>query len=155
MTPPATHDHHNHAHTVHNRHIDSTAAYPDRAATRTTQRTSQLPELTIAEQLQRTYLTPGRSFGSPGPTRTARPLLLDLTPDAAVAEALPQGDSQFDTITAHGQDPAPPFTAVLLRPDSCVAWASASPQPSSAELEALRAAVQRWFGIPEPTAARR
>jgi 2-polyprenyl-6-methoxyphenol hydroxylase-like FAD-dependent oxidoreductase len=34
-----------------------------------------------------------------------------------------------------------------------VAWASASPQPDPAELEALRAALQRWFGVVEPARA--
>ncbi|MFF0247516.1 FAD-dependent monooxygenase [Streptosporangium sandarakinum] len=39
-------------------------------------------------------------------------------------------------------------TALLLRPDCYVAWASSSPRPDSAEREALRAALARWFGAP-------
>jgi 2-polyprenyl-6-methoxyphenol hydroxylase-like FAD-dependent oxidoreductase len=45
--------------------------------------------------------------------------------------------------------PGSDVTALLLRPDCYVAWASGSPSPDSAELEALRAAAQRWFGVAE------
>jgi 2-polyprenyl-6-methoxyphenol hydroxylase-like FAD-dependent oxidoreductase len=81
-------------------------------------------------------------------TRTARPLLLDLTEDESPAETLSEWRDQVDIVTARLQTPAP--TALLLRPDCYVAWASASPQPDPAELEALRAALQRWFGVIEP-----
>ncbi|MEU7855001.1 FAD-dependent oxidoreductase [Nonomuraea sp. NPDC049141] len=77
-------------------------------------------------------------------TRTARPLLLDLTEDASLAETLAPWHDHVDIVTARPQTPAP--TALLLRPDCYVAWASASPQPDPAELEALRAALRRWFG---------
>ncbi|MFI6601472.1 hypothetical protein ACIBHX_34925 [Nonomuraea sp. NPDC050536] len=55
---------------------------------------------------------------------------------------------QVDVVTARPHAAAP--TAVLLRPDSYVAWASSSPQPDPTELEALRAALERWFGVIEP-----
>ncbi|HUR01910.1 MAG TPA: hypothetical protein VM347_05180 [Nonomuraea sp.] len=74
-------------------------------------------------------------------TRTARPLLLDLTEEASLAETLRH--DQVDIVTARPQTPA--LTALLLRPDCYVAWASASPQPGPRELETLRAALQRWF----------
>ncbi|MGP4016124.1 FAD-dependent monooxygenase [Saccharopolyspora sp. 5N708] len=80
-------------------------------------------------------------------TRTARPLLLDLTEDASLAEALSDRLDQVDVVTARAQDPA--ATALLLRPDCYVAWASASPRPDAAEREALRAAAHRWFGPAE------
>ncbi|PSK98966.1 2-polyprenyl-6-methoxyphenol hydroxylase-like FAD-dependent oxidoreductase [Murinocardiopsis flavida] len=97
-----------------------------------------------------------------GPVRLAeaaaggRPLLLDLTGGAAAAGALAAWRGRVDTVTA-----APPdadagagagggATALLLRPDGYVAWASESARPGPAELDALRAAAQRWFGTPAP-----
>ncbi|MEV4459424.1 FAD-dependent oxidoreductase [Microbispora sp. NPDC049633] len=81
-------------------------------------------------------------------TRTARPLLLDLTEGASLAQALGPRHDHVDIVTARPQVPAP--TALLLRPDCYVAWASASPEPDSTEIEALRAAVHRWFGGDDP-----
>lgn len=36
-------------------------------------------------------------------------------------------------------------TALLLRPDTYVAWASSAARPDTAEIAALRAAAGRWF----------
>ncbi|GAA1926130.1 FAD-dependent oxidoreductase [Streptantibioticus ferralitis] len=89
-------------------------------------------------------------------TRSARPLLLDLTEDASAARALADRRDQISIITAQPQPTAPAATALLLRPDCYVAWASDSPRPDPAELEALRAATQRWFGSPNhPQQARK
>lgn len=82
-------------------------------------------------------------------TRTARPLLLDLTEGASLAETLSPWRDHVDIVTARPRTSAP--TALLLRPDCYVAWASASPHPDPAELEELRTAAQRWFGVIEPT----
>ncbi|MFD1539835.1 FAD-dependent oxidoreductase [Nonomuraea guangzhouensis] len=71
-------------------------------------------------------------------TRTARPLLLDLTEGTSLAETLAPWRDHVDIVTARPQTAAP--TALLLRPDCYVAWASATPQPDPAELEALWAA---------------
>lgn len=73
-------------------------------------------------------------------TRTARPLLLDLTQDASLAGTLSEWHDQVDIVTARPQTPTPVATALLLRPDCYVAWASASPHPASAELETLHTA---------------
>jgi 2-polyprenyl-6-methoxyphenol hydroxylase-like FAD-dependent oxidoreductase len=81
-------------------------------------------------------------------TRTARPLLLDLTEGASLTQAPALRHDQVDIVTARPQPDGP--TALLLRPDGYVAWASASPHPDSAETETLRAALQRWFGALEP-----
>ncbi|MEV7968216.1 FAD-dependent monooxygenase [Sphaerisporangium sp. NPDC088356] len=81
-----------------------------------------------------------------GLTTTARPLLLDLTEDASPAKESAAWHDRVDAITARAQDSAPPATALLLRPDGYVAWASASPRPDSHERDALRAALARWFG---------
>lgn len=78
-------------------------------------------------------------------TRTARPLLLDLTEGASLAETLALRLDEVDIVTARSPAPAP--TALLLRPDCYVAWASASPRPDPMEIETLRAALQRWFGV--------
>lgn len=78
--------------------------------------------------------------------RTGRPLLFDLTKDASLADMLP--DDQIDIVVARSQAHAP--TALLLRPDGYVAWASASPHPDNAERQALRKALQRWFGAARP-----
>ncbi len=70
-------------------------------------------------------------------TRDARPLLLDLTEDGALAGSL---DSRVKVVTARADGPT---TAMLLRPDCYVAWSSTAPHPDRAELSA---AVARWFG---------
>ncbi|WP_218001634.1 FAD-dependent oxidoreductase [Microtetraspora malaysiensis] len=84
-------------------------------------------------------------------TRAARPLLLDLTEEASLAETLALPQDHVDIVTARPQASAP--TALLLRPDCYVAWASASPQPDPTEMEALRTALRQWFGVTEPTHA--
>ncbi|MGV9773465.1 FAD-dependent oxidoreductase [Streptosporangium sp. NPDC003464] len=81
-------------------------------------------------------------------TRNARPLLLDLTEEASLAETLALRHDQVDIVTARSRIPTP--TALLLRPDGYVAWASASPRPDPTEIETLRAALQRWFGAIKP-----
>ncbi|TDE58827.1 FAD-dependent oxidoreductase [Nonomuraea mesophila] len=79
-------------------------------------------------------------------TRTARPLLLDLTEDASLARTLAlRDDDQVEIVTARSESPAP--TALLLRPDCYVAWASASPRPDPTEIDTLRAVLRRWFGV--------
>jgi 2-polyprenyl-6-methoxyphenol hydroxylase-like FAD-dependent oxidoreductase len=74
-------------------------------------------------------------------TRDARPLLLDMTEDG-----LPS-DGPWDVIRADALSPQPPASALLLRPDTYVAWASSSARPDAGELDALRAAGERWFGV--------
>ncbi|MCT2582918.1 FAD-dependent monooxygenase [Actinophytocola gossypii] len=63
--------------------------------------------------------------------RTARPVLIDLTGDLAV-DGVEVVRAEADT----------DLTALLLRPDSYVAWASSDPRPDRSE---LAAAVARWF----------
>ncbi|WP_328406953.1 FAD-dependent monooxygenase [Nocardia sp. NBC_00403] len=83
-------------------------------------------------------------------TRNARPLLLDLTGNASAAKALPGSHDKVDIVTTGPHTPASPATALLLRPDCYVAWASSSPQLDAAELDALHAATQLWFGVTVP-----
>lgn len=75
-------------------------------------------------------------------TRTARPLLLDMTEDG-----LPS-DDRWDVVQAAAQPNR--ATALLLRPDTYVAWASSSERPDVAELDGLRAAADRWLGPGSP-----
>lgn len=84
-------------------------------------------------------------------------MLLDLTEDASAARAAAHWQDRLDVVTAQPQpatstaqpQPAAPAacTALLLRPDGYVAWASAAPHPDAADLDALRAAAHRWFGV--------
>ncbi|EHK87515.1 polyketide oxygenase/hydroxylase [Saccharomonospora azurea SZMC 14600] len=76
-------------------------------------------------------------------TRTARPLLLDLTDDAVLAQTLSEWHHQIDVVTARPRTGAP--TALLLRPDCHVAWASASPHPDTEDEQALRTALRGWL----------
>jgi 2-polyprenyl-6-methoxyphenol hydroxylase-like FAD-dependent oxidoreductase len=75
-------------------------------------------------------------------TRTGRPLLVDNT-GALAAAAAPWAD-RVDLITA----PVAGVTALLVRPDSYVAWSSEDACPDAAS---LRAALTRWFGEPQTT----
>ncbi|MEV1168166.1 FAD-dependent oxidoreductase [Nonomuraea sp. NPDC049784] len=80
-------------------------------------------------------------------TRSARPLLLDLTESACLTGTLSgRHEAAVDLVTARPEPPAPEATALLLRPDSYVAWASSSSRPGPDELKALQAALERWFG---------
>jgi len=66
--------------------------------------------------------------------RTARPLLIDLTGNATLTTDL------ADVVEARADGPAP--TALLIRPDGYVAWATDDPNPNPNELDA---ALRRWF----------
>ncbi|WP_328610806.1 FAD-dependent monooxygenase [Amycolatopsis sp. NBC_00345] len=71
--------------------------------------------------------------------RRARPLLIDLTES---------GDLDVDGMPVDGLEVVrakadTDVTALLLRPDSFVAWASSEPRPDTA---ALRATIREWFG---------
>jgi 2-polyprenyl-6-methoxyphenol hydroxylase-like FAD-dependent oxidoreductase len=70
--------------------------------------------------------------------RTGRPLLLDLD-GGQLAKAAAGWDDRVDTLVA--TTPEPPAAAVLIRPDSHVAWAGADP-------DALDTALRTWFGEP-------
>ncbi|WP_370963316.1 FAD-dependent monooxygenase [Amycolatopsis sp. cg9] len=76
-------------------------------------------------------------------TTTARPLLLDFT--NSLGDELRGWTDRVDLVpgSASGE-----VTAVLIRPDGYVAWASSSPEPGDTERKALRTALERWFGTP-------
>ncbi|MEO6087932.1 MAG: FAD-dependent monooxygenase [Umezawaea sp.] len=68
--------------------------------------------------------------------RSAKPLLIDLTED---------GDLHADGVEVIRATAATDVSALLLRPDSYVAWASSETRPNQDE---LRNAIQQWFGDP-------
>ncbi|MEV4312509.1 FAD-dependent monooxygenase [Actinocrispum sp. NPDC049592] len=68
----------------------------------------------------------------PGSLTNARPILVDSTGTLTAPDTV-------DTINAE----IPGLTAILIRPDGYVAWASASPDPDAAELAAV---TRKWFG---------
>ncbi|KOX20976.1 FAD-dependent oxidoreductase [Saccharothrix sp. NRRL B-16348] len=75
--------------------------------------------------------------------RTARPLLIDLTGnDDLHARGVEVIRAKADART--GTD----VTALLLRPDSYVAWASNDAHPNQDD---LRHTATQWFGNPKPT----
>ncbi|QQQ75621.1 FAD-dependent monooxygenase [Saccharothrix sp. 6-C] len=68
--------------------------------------------------------------------RSARPLLIDLTGTGAL---------RVDGVEVVRAEADTDVTALLLRPDSYVAWASSDERPDQA---GLRSAATRWFGNP-------
>lgn len=79
-------------------------------------------------------------------TRTARPLLLDLTAGGTLADEAGPWRDRVDVVTARTDDTT--VTALLLRPDCYVAWASESVRPDDRQRQALRGALTHWFGTP-------
>lgn len=67
-------------------------------------------------------------------TRTARPLLLDLTGDTSLAEVAPPWRDRVDVLTGTSTDTS--ATGLLLRPDRYVAWQSHAARPDRAALRA-------------------
>jgi hypothetical protein len=78
--------------------------------------------------------------------RTGRPLVLDLTDRGEVAASVADVGDQL-TVAAGCPVGDVPATAVLVRPDGYVAWASSSEKPDADELRELRRVLTRWFGI--------
>ncbi|GGL00147.1 FAD-dependent monooxygenase [Nocardia jinanensis] len=81
--------------------------------------------------------------------RDSRPLLLDLAADGAWSSALTGLPSRIGVVRARTTETA--ATALLLRPDGRVAWATES-APGPGEIAACRAALARWAGVEAPRA---
>jgi hypothetical protein len=74
--------------------------------------------------------------------RDGRPLLIDLTGTGTLAAA---ADIAGRITVAAGRPVGDvSATALLLRPDGYVAWASSAPKPN---VDELRRVLVRWFGI--------
>jgi 2-polyprenyl-6-methoxyphenol hydroxylase-like FAD-dependent oxidoreductase len=78
--------------------------------------------------------------------RDGRPLLVDLTESGALAKEVAEVAGQI-TVAVGRPVGDVPATAMLVRPDGYVAWASSAPAPGTDEALRLRAALARWFGI--------
>ena len=78
--------------------------------------------------------------------RDGRPVLVDLTENSAVAAAVTDIADQL-TLAAGRPVGEIPATAVLVRPDGYVAWASSQARPDPDELRELRGVLTHWFGI--------
>lgn len=76
--------------------------------------------------------------------RDGKPLLVDLTDRAAVAAAATAAAADQITVAAGRPVGDVSATALLVRPDGYVAWASSAPMPDVDELSRVLA---RWFGI--------
>jgi 2-polyprenyl-6-methoxyphenol hydroxylase-like FAD-dependent oxidoreductase len=75
--------------------------------------------------------------------RSGRPLLIDLSQDAVVATATSDVAERITVAVGSPVDDVP-ATALLVRPDGYVAWASSAPKP---EADELRRVLREWFGI--------
>lgn len=78
--------------------------------------------------------------------RDGRPLLVDLTERATVANAFSDVGEHL-TLAAGRPVGEIAATAVLVRPDGYVAWASSQSNPDVDEIRTLRDALAHWFGI--------
>lgn len=79
-------------------------------------------------------------------TTRALPLLVDRTEPGSLATAIAPWHDEVDVVRAHPEVAERATTALFLRPDCHVAWASTSSTPTPAERDALRAAAERWLG---------
>jgi len=85
----------------------------------------------------------------------AHGVLLDLTPDSAVAEAPPDQADLITVITAHCLTEPAPAAALLIRPDGHVAWAAGPGTPDPADPAAgMNTALRTWFSPRTPPQTR-
>jgi hypothetical protein len=75
--------------------------------------------------------------------RAGRPLLIDLTENGCVAAATTDVAERI-TVAVGRPTCDVPATALLVRPDGYVAWASSASEP---EVDDLRGVLHKWFGI--------
>ena len=75
--------------------------------------------------------------------RAGRPLLIDFTENACVAAATADVAERI-TVVAGRPIGDVPATALLVRPDGYVAWASSATEP---EVDDLRGVLHTWFGV--------
>jgi hypothetical protein len=78
--------------------------------------------------------------------RSGRPVLVDLTESGGVAASVADVKEQL-TVAAGRLVGEVPATAVLVRPDGYVAWASSQARPDPDQLRELRSVLTYWFGI--------
>jgi hypothetical protein len=71
-----------------------------------------------------------------------RPLLLDFTAAGDIATTLGVACPAIKIVTGSPTEPID-LTALLVRPDGFIAWASSDPTP---DLDRLQSVIARWFG---------
>lgn len=89
-------------------------------------------------------------------TRHGKAIMFDFTESGRFAKHLAAGTAGIDVIEAHlipdswlpARGVGMPPSALLLRPDGYVAWASSELEPTDTELDGLSRAIERWFGAP-------
>jgi hypothetical protein len=79
--------------------------------------------------------------------RDGRPLLVDLTDSREVAAALVDKEDRLTVAAGRPVGDVPAATALLVRPDGYVAWASSLHRADPDELRELRGVLTHWFGI--------
>ncbi|MFB8271266.1 FAD-dependent monooxygenase [Streptomyces sp. NPDC055955] len=77
--------------------------------------------------------------------RAARPVLVDLTGHSATAEAVDGWRDRVDVITARAADRHLSASAVLVRPDGYLAWAT-DDRPGESMHHDMHKALASWFG---------
>lgn len=75
-----------------------------------------------------------------------RPVLLDLGDHAELREVAGQWADRVGVVGAKIDDP--PADALLVLPDTRIAWAAAVEEPGESALPALREALTTWLGAP-------
>jgi 2-polyprenyl-6-methoxyphenol hydroxylase-like FAD-dependent oxidoreductase len=79
--------------------------------------------------------------------RDGRPLFIDLTERGEVAAALVEKGDRLTITAGRPVGHAPAATALLVRPDGYVAWASSRTTPDHDDVGELLHVLTRWFGI--------
>lgn len=79
--------------------------------------------------------------------RDGRPLLVDLTDRGEVAAALVDKEDRLTVAAGLPVGDVPAATALLVRPDGYVAWASSLHRADPDELRELRGVLTHWFGV--------
>jgi 3-(3-hydroxy-phenyl)propionate hydroxylase/bifunctional hydroxylase/dehydrase len=82
--------------------------------------------------------------------RPARPLLLNLSADPALAHAANGWQDRVDVIDAQPVRQPAPAAALLIRPDGYVAWAQPLHRSEQPVPHGLHKALTTWFGAANP-----
>jgi 2-polyprenyl-6-methoxyphenol hydroxylase-like FAD-dependent oxidoreductase len=83
-----------------------------------------------------------------GVLRTGRPVLLDLADHPDLRDLAGQWGDRVDVVSATIDER--PADALLIRPDTRIAWAATVDAPGETALPTLREALTTWFGAPLP-----